>query len=96
LSIPLSAIHHISNWWLLLVFGVVLPIALGIGNRIALSYKAKGQPPPGIQGEKELLELLERQGELTALPQQQKLPSPSLKQTRCSVNLRKRVTWRCE
>lgn len=67
LSIPLSAIHHISNWWLLLVFGVVLPIALGIGNRIALSYKAKVQPPAGIQSEKELLELLERHGELTAL-----------------------------
>jgi hypothetical protein len=65
-AIPLSAIVH-YNWWLILVFGAVLPIALGVGNRIASSHKAKVQPPSGIQGEKELLELLERQGELTPL-----------------------------
>jgi hypothetical protein len=66
-AIPLSAIVH-YNWWLILVFGAVLPIALGAGNRIAPSHKAKVQPPPsGIHGEKELLELLERQGELTPL-----------------------------
>ena len=65
-AIPLSAIVH-YNWWLILVFGAVLPIALGLGNRIAPSHKGKVQPPSGIQGEKELLELLERHGELTPL-----------------------------
>jgi hypothetical protein len=65
-AIPLSAIVH-YNWWLILIFGAVLPIALGIGNRIALSHKGKVQPPSGIQGEKELLGLLERNGELTPL-----------------------------
>ena len=65
-AIPLSAIVH-YNWWLILVFGAVLPIALGVGNRIALSHKARVQPPSGIRGENELLELLERQGELTPL-----------------------------
>jgi hypothetical protein len=66
LSIPLSAIQHISNWWLLLAFGVVLPIALGIGNRIANSPKLQ---PHSVDSssERELLELLERHGELTPL-----------------------------
>ena len=66
LSIPLSAIHHISNWWLLLVFGVALPIALGIGNRIANSRKIRAHSVAN-SSERELLELLERHGELTAL-----------------------------
>ena len=66
MSIPLSAIQHISNWWLLLAFGVVLPIALGIGNRIAISPKLQ---PHSVDSssERELLELLERHGELTPL-----------------------------
>jgi len=65
-AIPLSAIVH-YNWWLILVFGAVLPIAVGIGNRIAPSHKGTVQPSSSIQGEKELLELLERHGELTSL-----------------------------
>ena len=65
LSIPLSAIHHISNWWLLLVFGAVLPIVLGIGSRIANGRKAKAQPHSIDHSEKEFLEVLERYGELT-------------------------------
>jgi hypothetical protein len=65
-AIPLSAIVH-YNWWLILVFGAVMPIALGLGNRIAPSHKAKVQPPSGIHGEKELLEVLGRHGELTPL-----------------------------
>ena len=66
LSIPLSAIHHITNWWLLLVFGVVLPIALGIGNRIANSRKVQAHSLDH-SSERELLELLERHGEITPL-----------------------------
>jgi hypothetical protein len=65
LSIPLSAIHHISNWWLLLVFGVVLPVALGLANRIANSHKGRASLHSAKHSEKELLEVLEREGELT-------------------------------
>ncbi len=67
LSIPLSAIHHISNWWLLLVFGVVLPIALGVGNRIANSRKIQAHSAADHSSERELLEVLERHGEITPL-----------------------------
>jgi hypothetical protein len=66
LSLPLSAIHHISNWWLLLIFGVVLPIALGLGNRIANSRKIQAHSVDH-SSERELLEVLERHGGITPL-----------------------------
>jgi DNA-binding IclR family transcriptional regulator len=44
-----------------------MPIALGVGSRIAGSHKSKAQSPTINYAEKELLEVLERYGELTPL-----------------------------
>lgn len=65
-TIPLSAIAHYT-WWLILIFGVVMPIALGVGSRIAGRHKSNAQPHSINYGEKELLAVLEQYGELTPL-----------------------------
>ncbi|CAN5746696.1 hypothetical protein BH23ACT11_BH23ACT11_10990 [soil metagenome] len=63
LSGPLAAFT--SLWWLILVFGAVLPLAIGLGSRISGFPQAYAALNASSHGEKELLEALERRGELT-------------------------------
>ena len=62
LSGPLSVFT--SLWWLILVFGAVLPLAIGLGSRISGFPQAHAALNASNNGEKELLEALERRGEL--------------------------------
>ena len=63
LSGPLSALT--SLWWLILVFGAVLPLAVGLGSRISGLPQASAAIAAATRGEKELLAALERCGPLT-------------------------------
>ncbi len=63
LCIPLAA--WTVFWPLLLVFGAVLPMAIGLGNRLADQHDLLGSSYSANLKEKELLEALTRQVELT-------------------------------
>lgn len=63
LSGPLSVFS--SLWWLILIFGAVLPLAIGLSSRISGFPQAYATLSASSHGEKELLEALERRGELT-------------------------------
>lgn len=63
LSGPLSMFTGL--WWLILIFGAVLPLAIGLGSRISGFPQAHASLDASNHGEKELLEALERRGELT-------------------------------
>ncbi len=63
ISGPLSAVTVL--WWLILVFGVALPLAVGVGSRISGFPQAHAALHASNHGEKELLEALELRGELT-------------------------------
>ncbi|MGB3632872.1 MAG: hypothetical protein WA982_02400 [Rubrobacteraceae bacterium] len=62
LSGPLSVFT--SLWWLILIFGAVLPLAIGLGSRISGFPQAYAALNASNHGEKALLEALERRGEL--------------------------------
>lgn len=63
LSGPLSMFT--SLWWLVLIFGAVLPLAIGLGSRISGFPQAYAALNVSNHGEKELLEALAHRGELT-------------------------------
>ena len=63
LCIPLS--WFTVFWPLLLVFGTVLPIAIGLGSRLANHRDPLGSLHSATHKEKELLEALTRKEELT-------------------------------
>ena len=63
LCIPLAA--WTVFWPLLLVFGTILPIAIGLGNRLADYHDPLGSLHSANHKEKELLEALTRKEELT-------------------------------
>ena len=63
LCIPLAA--WTVFWPLLLVFGTLLPIAIGLGNRLADYHDPLGSLHSANHKEKELLEALTRKEELT-------------------------------
>jgi hypothetical protein len=63
LCLPLAA--WTVFWPLLLVFGAALPVAIGLGNRLADQPDLLGSLPSATHKEKELLEELTRQVELT-------------------------------
>ena len=63
LSLPLAATT--VHWYLILVFGVLLPIVIGLGNRLADSHSPIAPSRFADQKERELLEALTRRGELT-------------------------------
>lgn len=63
LSGPLSALTGL--WWLILVFGTVLPLAIGLGGRISGFSKTQAELYAANRGEKELLAALEQHGEIT-------------------------------
>ena len=63
LCIPLAA--WTVFWPLLLIFGTVLPIAIGLGNRLADQHDLLGSSYSANHKEKELLEALTHQVELT-------------------------------
>jgi hypothetical protein len=63
LSGPLSALT--SLWWLILIFGVVLPLAVGLAGRVSGLPQAGAAQAAAASGEKELLAALERCGSLT-------------------------------
>ena len=63
LSLPLSV--YTVYWWLILVFGAVLPIAIGLGERLANRHLALAPSHPTHRKERELLDALGHKGELT-------------------------------
>lgn len=63
ISGPLSAVTVL--WWLVLVFGAVLPLAIGLGSRVSGFPQAYAALHAANHAEKEILEALERRGELT-------------------------------
>ncbi|MGB3683081.1 MAG: hypothetical protein WA990_11415 [Rubrobacteraceae bacterium] len=63
ISGPLSAVTVL--WWLVLIFGVALPLAVGVGSRISGFPQAHAALHAANHGEKELLKALEVRGELT-------------------------------
>ena len=63
ISGPLSTVTAL--WWLVLIFGVALPLAVGVGSRVSGFPQAHAALHAANHGEKELLEALELRGELT-------------------------------
>lgn len=63
ISGPLSAVTDL--WWLVLVFGAVLPLAVGLGSRVSGFPQAYAALHAANHAEQEVLEALERRGELT-------------------------------
>lgn len=63
LSGPLSMLT--SLWWLILIFGAILPPAIGLGSRISGFPQAFVKQSTSNHSEKELLDALERRGQLT-------------------------------
>jgi len=63
ISGPLSAVTAL--WWLVLIFGAVLPLAIGLGSRVSGFPQAYAALHAANHGEKEVLKALERRGELT-------------------------------
>lgn len=62
LSLPLCV--YTVYWWLILIFGVVLPIAVGLGERLVEQHSTLAPSHPDRK-ERELLEALGHKGELT-------------------------------
>ena len=63
ISGPLSTVTVL--WWLALIFGAVLPIAIGLGSRVSGFPQAYAALHAANHSEKELLTAMERRGELT-------------------------------
>lgn len=63
ISGPLSALTHL--WWLVLIFGAILPLAVGAGSRLSGLAQTRARLAAEADGEKELLLALERCGSLT-------------------------------